>query len=83
MKLEQEITEILNKNLKIKHLELIDDSHQHVGHAGSAGGARHFTLNISAEDFAGKTPVARHQMIYSLLGHLIPDKIHALRINAK
>ena len=62
------------------HLEVIDDSADHLGHAGSAGGAGHYTVIISAENFSGKTPVKRHQMIYEVLGEMIGPEIHALRI---
>ena len=64
------------------HLELIDDSQDHVGHAGSSEGAGHYTLIISADAFIGKSPVKRHQMIYEILGDMIGPEIHALRIQA-
>lgn len=64
-------------------LEIIDDSAAHVGHAGAAGGAGHYTVIITAEAFSGKMPVKKHQMVYEVLGDMIGPEIHALRIQAK
>jgi BolA protein len=33
--------------------------------------------------FAGKSLVARHRMIYDLLGELMSTRIHALKIDAR
>lgn len=60
-------------------LELIDDSHQHAGHAG-AGQGGHFTVRIKAPGFAGKRPLECHRMIYAALGELMQTDIHALSI---
>ena len=62
------------------HLEVLDDSAKHVGHAGSANGAGHFTVKIKANCFDNKTRVEIHRAIYSVLNDLIPDEIHALQI---
>lgn len=64
-------------------LELADDSARHAGHAGARAGGGHFTLEIVSSAFSGKTSVARHRMIYALLGDLMPGKIHALSIRAR
>ena len=63
-----------------KQLEVIDDSHKHVGHVGSEGGAGHYTLVISGEVFAGLSRVETHRRIYAVLDDLIPQEIHALKI---
>ncbi len=60
-------------------LELIDDSHQHAGHAGARQGG-HYTLRIAAPAFAGKRPVQCHRLIYAALGELMQTDIHALAI---
>ena len=64
------------------HLEVIDDSHLHAGHAGAREG-RHFTVRITAERFNGLSRVARHRLIYDSLQLLIPRGIHALAIEAR
>lgn len=65
-------------------LELVDESAQHVGHAGAQpGGNTHWRLSIVSRAFAGKPMVARHRMIYQALGELMQDPIHALAIQAR
>jgi BolA protein len=65
-------------------LELVDESAQHVGHAGwSPGGGTHWRLSIVSPRFAGKTTLARHRMVYQALGELMPNPIHALAITAR
>jgi len=64
-------------------LEVIDDSHRHVGHAGAQGGQGHFTVAIVSEAFAGQAPLARHRAIYAALGAMMTDDIHALSIRAQ
>jgi BolA protein len=64
-------------------MEIIDDSHKHAGHAGARDGGGHFRLHIVSAQFAGKSTVARHRMIYSALGEMMRHDIHALNITAK
>jgi len=64
-------------------LEVIDDSHKHVGHAGARDGRGHFTVVIVSEAFAGKSPLARHRAVYSALGTMMEEDIHALSIRAE
>ena len=64
-------------------LDLRDESAQHAGHAGSRpSGGTHWQLAIVSEAFRGKSPVARHRMVYEALGDLMQRDIHALRIEA-
>jgi acid stress-induced BolA-like protein IbaG/YrbA len=42
----------------------------------------HFSARIVASEFAGKRPLARHQLIYRALGELMGREIHALSIEA-
>lgn len=65
------------------HLEVIDDSHQHIGHAGSRGGAGHYTVIISANEFNQLSRVEAHRRVYAIFDDLIPDQIHALKIKIK
>ena len=59
-------------------VDLRDESEQHAGHAGAASGGGHWELTIASEAVRGKTPVARHRMIYEALGDLMKRDIHAL-----
>lgn len=64
-------------------IEVIDDSHRHVGHAGAAGGAGHFTVRIASGRFQGLRMLARHRLVYDALRDWMPDRIHALAIDAR
>lgn len=64
-------------------MELLDESGQHIGHAGARpSGGSHWQLTIVSEAFRGKSAVARHRMVYEALGDLMERDIHALRIEA-
>ncbi len=60
---------------------LENESAQHAGHAGAAGGG-HYRLTIVSSCFEGLGAVARHRLIYESLGDLMKKGIHALAINA-
>jgi BolA protein len=63
-------------------LEVVDDSHRHVGHAGARDGRGHFIVDIVSERFAGLAPLARHRAVYAALGGMMSSDIHALSIRA-
>ena len=42
----------------------------------------HFAALVVTDDFAGKRPLARHQMVYKCLGSLMGNEIHAMSIRA-
>lgn len=42
----------------------------------------HFEALVIASEFAGKRPLARHQLVYRCLGALVGNEIHALSIQA-
>lgn len=62
-------------------LEVIDEGHLHVGHAGEGSG--HFRVRIVSAAFAGKTRVQQHRMVYDALDGLIGRGIHAVAIEAR
>jgi BolA protein len=64
-------------------MELVDEGHLHVGHAGAKDGRGHFRLHIVSESFAGKNLVQRHRLIYQAMGDLMQSDIHALAIEAQ
>jgi BolA protein len=72
----------LESALSPESLDITDDSHLHVGHAGAQGGAGHYSVNIVASAFNNLNTVARHRLIYEALDELIPAQIHALSIKA-
>nr|WP_225562284.1 BolA family protein [Pseudoxanthomonas sp. PXM04] len=65
-----------------ERLEVADDSHRHVGHAGARDGRGHFDVIIVSAAFAGRAPLARHRAIYAALGEMMTTDIHALSIHA-
>ncbi len=63
-------------------LELFDDSHEHVGHAGAKDGGGHYQVLIACTQFAGKSALARHRMVYATVADMMQRDIHALAIKA-
>ena len=63
-------------------LEVFDESHEHVGHAGAKDGGGHYHLMIVSREFTGKPALARHRLVYQALSDLMPGRIHALAIQA-
>ena len=74
---------LLDAALAPSFLEVIDDSHKHIGHAGAQGGLGHFSVDIVSGAFAGLLPLARHRAIYAALGEMMVTDIHALSIRAR
>ncbi|HOX71605.1 MAG: BolA family protein [Dokdonella sp.] len=73
----------LEEQLSPDELEITDDSHRHVGHAGARDGRGHFSVRISSRSFEGMAPLARHRAVYAALGELMQTEIHALAIDAR
>lgn len=46
------------------------------------GDGVHFEAVVVSEEFRGKSPVARHKLVYGALGDAMGDEIHALSIKA-
>lgn len=77
------IREALEQAFAPVQLQIDDESHLHIGHAGAATGKGHFRVQIVSEHFAGMSPVARHRAVYAALGELMQTDIHALSIRAE
>lgn len=63
-------------------VDIADDSHLHAGHAGAREGG-HFRLLVVSAQFAGCSTVARHRLVYGLLGDLGQIGVHALSLTAR
>ena len=62
------------------HLEVIDESSRHQGHAGSrADGESHFRVRIASPQLSGSR-VAQHRAIMETLDAEIKGGVHALAI---
>lgn len=77
-----QIRDKLTSVLQPESLELIDESHKHVGHVGAKSGGGHFNVTIVSAAFEGLNAVKRHQLVYQTLGELMQTEIHALSISA-
>ena len=77
------ITQKLTEAFEPQSLKVVDESHQHEGHAGHRpGGQTHFKIYIVAEAFKGKTRLERHRMINGKLSDELAGGIHALAVHA-
>ena len=83
MALETEIRAALG-SLEPDHLEVINESHQHAGHAGDDGsGESHWRVVIKAAKLNGLTRIGRHRAVHDALGKDIISRIHALAIEIR
>ena len=81
MGLDAEIREALARGLSPEHLEVINESAQHAGHAGDDGsGESHWRVVIAAASLDGKSRLAKHRAVHDALGQGIIDRLHALAI---
>jgi BolA protein len=77
------ITAKLTKAFSPESVDVVDESHQHAGHAGHRpGGETHFRVYIVAEAFRGKSRLERHRMINQTLVGELNGGVHALAIHA-
>ena len=63
-------------------LQVIDESHQHAGHAGAngTGFGTHFRVRIAAPAFTGLSRVRQHRLVYDALQEFMDHGAHALAI---
>ena len=79
-----EMLQRLNSALVPTRVELVDDSEAHRGHGGyNPAGESHFNLTIESPVFAGKSRVERQRLVYTALGDLMRERVHALSIKAR
>ena len=77
------IAEKLTEAFTPIRLVVIDESHQHAGHAGARpGGETHYRVHIVAQAFAGKSRVERHRMVNETLSAELKGGLHPLAIHA-
>jgi len=73
----------LTATLSPTHVELVDESALHAGHAGARPeGESHFRLIVVSDRFIGHGRLERQRMIYQALDELMQSDIHALSIKA-
>ena len=76
----KEIETRLKTALNPERLSILDEGHQHLGHAGAQSGLGYFAITISSPALKGKSRVEQHRLIYQAIGDLMQTDIHALRI---
>ncbi len=77
------ITQKLTEAFAPQSLNVVDESHQHAGHAGHRpGGETHYRVYIVSDAFKGKTRLQRHRMINEILAGELAAGVHALAIHA-
>ena len=70
----------LREKLAPLALEVIDESHLHVGH-GAPGS--HYRVNIVSARFSGLSRIAAQRLVYEALGDWLGGAIHACAVSAK
>lgn len=81
--IQQEMERLLIAAFAPARLAVINDSASHHGHSGDDGsGESHFTVEIAAAAFVGKSRLERQRMVNRALGDLPGERVHALAIRA-
>jgi BolA family transcriptional regulator, general stress-responsive regulator len=80
----QALEQRLQERLSPTQLEVLDESAEHLGHAGQDGTGigTHFRVRIASPLFDGQPKVARHRLVYDALRDFIARDhgVHALAI---
>lgn len=79
------VRDTIEKKLSVKfmpsHLEVIDESEKHRGHAGArAGGESHFRVRITSTELDPLGRVAQHRAVMDALDTELKSGVHALAI---
>ena len=78
-----ELAARLRHGLEPEHMEIVDFSAAHAGHAGARpGGESHFGVTVVAAAFAGRSRLERQRLGMAAAGRLMEGRIHALTITA-
>jgi BolA family transcriptional regulator, general stress-responsive regulator len=82
--MEQRIIARLTEALDPIALDVVDESDRHAGHAGArTGGGTHYRVRIVSAQFARRSRVERHRLVYDLLTAEFAEGLHALALVAK
>lgn len=72
------LTRKISAGIAAEHLDIVNESHMHSVPPNSE---THFKVVVASDAFAGKRPVARHQMIYDLVREELAGPVHALALH--
>jgi BolA protein len=70
----------LRDELDALHVEVVDESHLHAGHAGARSGAGHFRATIVSARFEGRSRIEQQRLVYAALAEEMGPEIHALSL---
>jgi BolA protein len=79
---QRKIERKLRAELASTHLEVVDETAKHYGHAGAASGGGHFIVLVVSDRFTGVGLLDRNRMVHAALKEEIGAEIHALVIRA-
>jgi BolA protein len=79
----ERIRTLLQAGLAQAQVQVVDDSHLHVGHEGARDGRGHFRVHVISPAFARLRILQRHQLVYGVLEDMMSTDIHALNIVAQ
>lgn len=70
----------LRERLGAGHVEVVDESHLHAGHAGARDGKGHFRALIVSPRFDGLSRVQAQRLVFDALAEEMDEWIHALSL---
>ena len=84
VQLASQIEEKLGAAFAPDHLEVVDESHLHAGHAGARPeGETHFRVVIVTAGFEGVSRLERQRRVMDVLSDELSGPVHALAIRAR
>ena len=82
MNIAEQIKHNITEAIELTHLEVINQSHLHKGHAGDDGsGESHFKLVVVWAGFSAYSRIERQRHVHKALGQDLIQKIHALQLS--
>ena len=76
-----EIRAKLNKEIEFENIEIVDNSHKHVGHKFYSKEKFHLHLKIKSLYLSSLSRLAAQKIIMKILSEDLKTKIHALEIS--
>ena len=81
MQVKLAIVKKLSKAFNPYELNVIDESHKHIGHAGyKPEGETHFKIKMKATVFGGLTRIDMQRQVFKALSEEMESRIHALSL---
>jgi len=77
----KEIEKKLRKNIDLEKLEIIDNSHKHIGHKFFSKEKLHINVKIKSSFLRSQTRLNAEKLVMNVLKDELKNKIHALEIS--